>query len=106
MTFEPFHCTFVGDSRGFSVTPEEGTLSRRGGDPQELDVSYKGNVSRLHCMNGSQHVRGWKISLYVLFPGFTLSIPGCCWYTLELSKNRREVYPARSWYSCQSKVFL
>lgn len=45
MTYEPFHCTFVGDSRGFQVTPEEGTLNRRGGDPQELDVSYKGNVS-------------------------------------------------------------
>eukprot|EP00752_Nemacystus_decipiens_P002105 g2012.t1 len=43
MTYEPFHCTFVGDSRGFQVTPEEGTLNRRGGDPQELDVSYKGN---------------------------------------------------------------
>lgn len=48
MTFEPFHCTFVGDSRGFKVTPEEGTLNRRGGDPQELDVSYKGNVSMVH----------------------------------------------------------
>lgn len=47
MTFEPFHCTFVGDARGFQVTPEEGTLNRRGGDPQELDVSYKGNVSTL-----------------------------------------------------------
>jgi len=47
MTFEPFHCTFVGDSRGFKVTPEEGTLNRRGGDPQELDVSYKGNVGSL-----------------------------------------------------------
>lgn len=45
MTYEPFHCTFVGDTRGFKVTPEEGTLNRRGGDPQELDVSYKGNVS-------------------------------------------------------------
>ncbi|CAN0517441.1 unnamed protein product, partial [Ectocarpus sp. 8 AP-2014] len=44
MTFEPFHCTFVGDARGFKVTPEEGTLNRRGGDPQELDVSYMGNV--------------------------------------------------------------
>ncbi|CAM9126765.1 unnamed protein product, partial [Ectocarpus sp. 12 AP-2014] len=43
MTFEPFHCTFVGDARGFKVTPEEGTLNRRGGDPQELDVSYMGN---------------------------------------------------------------
>lgn len=45
MTFEPFHCTFVGDARGFKVTPEEGTLNRRGGDPVELDVSYQGNVS-------------------------------------------------------------
>ncbi|CAM9854941.1 unnamed protein product [Pylaiella littoralis] len=43
MTFEPFRCTFVGDARGFKVTPEEGTLNRRGGDPLELDVSYKGN---------------------------------------------------------------
>lgn len=45
MTFEPFHCAFVGDARGFKVTPEEGTLNRRGGDPLELDVSYQGNVS-------------------------------------------------------------
>lgn len=48
MTFEPFHCTFIGDTRGFKVTPEEGTLSRRGGDPLELEVSYKGNVSSIH----------------------------------------------------------
>eukprot|EP00904_Undaria_pinnatifida_P000745 jgi/Undpi1/10671/HiC_scaffold_29.g13120.m1 len=43
MTFEPFHCTFVGDTQGFKVSPEEGTLARRGGTPTELDVSYKGN---------------------------------------------------------------
>lgn len=57
MTYEPFHCTFVGDSRGFQVTPEEGTLNRRGGDPQEFDVSYKGNVSRVHCVDDSKHMR-------------------------------------------------
>lgn len=66
MTYEPFHCTFVGDSRGFQVTPEEGTLNRRGGDPQELDVSYRGNVSRVHCVDSSKHIRGGKTSMYVL----------------------------------------
>ena len=63
MTYEPFHCTFVGDSRGFQVTPEEGTLNRRGGDPQELDVSYKGNVSRVHCVSGSKYVCDRKTSV-------------------------------------------
>lgn len=43
MTFEPFHCTFVGDTQGFKVSPVEGTLERRGGDVTELEVSYKGN---------------------------------------------------------------
>lgn len=46
MTFEPFHCTFVGDTQGFKVSPVEGTLERRGGDVTELEVSYKGNVRR------------------------------------------------------------
>lgn len=46
MTFEPFHCAFVGDTQGFKVSPEEGTLERRGGAATELDVSYKGNVRR------------------------------------------------------------
>lgn len=44
MTFEPFHCTFVGDTNGFSVSPTEGTLNRRGGEATVLDVSYKGQV--------------------------------------------------------------
>lgn len=47
MTFEPFHCTFVGDTQGFKVDPEEGTLNRRGGEATVLDVSFKGNVSRV-----------------------------------------------------------
>lgn len=45
MTFEPFHCTFVGDTQGFKVSPEEGTLNRRGGEATALEVSFKGNVS-------------------------------------------------------------
>lgn len=45
MTFEPFHCTFVGDTNGFEVSPTEGTLARRGGEPTVLDVSYLGKVS-------------------------------------------------------------
>lgn len=44
MTFEPFHCTFMGDTNGFSVSPAEGTLNRRGGEATVLDVSYKGQV--------------------------------------------------------------
>lgn len=47
MTFEPFHCTFVGDTNGFEVNPAEGTLARRGGEATTLDVSYLGSVSRL-----------------------------------------------------------
>ena len=46
MTFEPFHCAFVGDTQGFKVSPEEGTLERRGRAATELDVSNKGNVRR------------------------------------------------------------
>lgn len=45
MTFEPFHCTFVGDTVGFSVKPAEGTLERRGGEPTLLDVMFLGKVS-------------------------------------------------------------
>lgn len=46
MTFEPYHCTFVGDTTGFSVNPAEGTLERRGGEATLLDVQYLGKVSR------------------------------------------------------------
>ncbi|CAM9979234.1 unnamed protein product [Ascophyllum nodosum] len=42
MTFEPFHCSWAGDSVGFSVNPAEGTLNRRNGDPTLLDVAYLG----------------------------------------------------------------
>lgn len=45
MTFEPFHCSFVGDKQGFEVSPVEGTLARRGGEPTTLDVSFLGRVS-------------------------------------------------------------
>lgn len=44
MTFEPFHCTFVDDTFGFSVKPTEGTLNRRSGEPTMLEVSFKGKV--------------------------------------------------------------
>ncbi|CAM9592906.1 unnamed protein product, partial [Choristocarpus tenellus] len=40
MTFEPFHCSFIGDTEGFAVNPVEGTLNRRGGEATLLDVHY------------------------------------------------------------------
>ncbi|CAN0184936.1 unnamed protein product [Phaeothamnion confervicola] len=44
MTFEPFHTIWLGeDTAGFSVSPAEGTLNRRNGEPIELTVSYKGS---------------------------------------------------------------
>ncbi|CAM9497158.1 unnamed protein product [Discosporangium mesarthrocarpum] len=42
MTFEPYHCTFIGETTGFSVEPAEGTLNRRNGDPIPITVLYKG----------------------------------------------------------------
>lgn len=45
MTFEPFHCTFIGEARGFKVSPTEGTLNRRGGEATMLDVSFNADVS-------------------------------------------------------------
>lgn len=47
MTFEPFHCSWVGDSDGFSTNPVEGTLNRRNGDATILDVAYLGKVCRV-----------------------------------------------------------
>ncbi|CAM9603253.1 unnamed protein product [Chrysoparadoxa australica] len=43
MTFEPFKAEFVGEASGFSVSPAEGTLNRRGGDAIPIQVSFKAN---------------------------------------------------------------
>lgn len=79
MTFEPFHCTFVGDSRGFKVTPEEGTLNRRGGDPQELDVSYKGNVGSVHLRRvlSTKCILRGDVNLFFCHQALKFACVGC-----------------------------